>query len=65
MENTVSGQKLDETVEDVSMRMEGLAESLFWRAFFCLAGLVLVGLACGAVMIWMKARSNRTPPTAT
>ncbi len=54
-----------ETVEDVSMRMEELAESLFWRAFFCLAGLVGVGLACGAGMIWMKARSNRSPPTAT
>ena len=46
------------TVEDVSTRMEGQVESLFWRVFFCLAGLVAVGLACGAGLIWMKARSN-------
>jgi hypothetical protein len=53
------------TVEDVSKRMEGKVESLFWRTFLCLAGLVGAGIACGAVMIWIKARSNRTPPTAT
>jgi len=53
------------TVEDVSKRLEEKVESLFWRAFLCLAGLVGVGLACSAVMIWMKARSNRPPPTAT
>ncbi len=53
------------TVEDVSTRMEGQVKSLFWRVFFCLAGLVAVGLACGAGLIWMKARSNRSPPTAT
>ena len=51
------------TVEDVSKRLEEKVESLFWRAFLCLAGLTGVGLACGAVMIWIKARSNRTPPT--
>jgi hypothetical protein len=45
------------TVEDVSKRLE----SMFWRAFLCL---VVVGLACGAGLIWMKARNNRTPPTA-
>ena len=53
------------TVEDVSKRVERKVESLFWRAFLCLAGLIGAGLACGAVMIWIKARSNRTPPTAT
>ena len=53
------------TVEDVSKRMEGLVVSLFWRVSLCLAGLVGVGLACGAGMIWMKARSNRSPPTVT
>jgi hypothetical protein len=52
------------TVEDVSKRIERKVNSLFWRAFLCLAGLVGVGIACGAVMIWIKAMSNRTPPTA-
>ena len=50
------------TVEDVSTRMEEQVESLFWRVFICLAGLVVVGLAFGAGMIWMKARSNRSSP---
>ena len=50
-----------ETLEFISKRVE----SMFWRAFLCLAGLVVVGLACGAGLIWMKARSNRTPPTVT
>jgi DNA anti-recombination protein RmuC len=54
-----------ETLEFISKRMEGLVESLFWRVSLCLAGLVAVGLACGAGLLWMKARSNRTPPTAT
>ncbi|MCP4258465.1 MAG: hypothetical protein GY774_13340 [Planctomycetes bacterium] len=53
------------TVEDVSKRLEEKVESLFWRTFLCLAGLAGVGLACGAGLIWIKARSNRTPPTAT
>ena len=52
------------TVEDVSKRLEEKVESLFWRAFLCLTGLAGVSLACGAVIIWIKARSNRTPPTA-
>ena len=54
------------TVEDVSKRMEGLVMSLFWRVSFCLAGLVVVGMACGAGVMWMKARNDRSPPpTAT
>ena len=53
------------TVEDVSKRMEGLVESLFWRVSLCLVGLVGVALICGAGLIWMKARSDRSPPTVT
>jgi hypothetical protein len=48
-----------ETVADVSMQMTGIVNGLFWRVFFCLAGLVVVGIACGAGLIWMKAMSNR------
>ncbi len=51
-----------DTVEDVSTRMERQVESLFWRVSFCLAGLVVVGLACGAGLLWMKAKSNRSSP---
>ena len=46
------------TVGDISKRMEGLVESLFWLVSICLSVLVGVGLACGAVIIWMKARSK-------
>jgi hypothetical protein len=54
-----------ETLEFISKRVEGMVESLFWRVSLCLAGLVVVGIACGAGLIWMKARSNRSPHTAT
>jgi hypothetical protein len=48
-----------ETLEFISKRAEGLVESLFWRVSLCLAGLVVVGIACAAGLIWMKAMSNR------
>ncbi len=51
-----------ETLEFISKRVEGMVESLFWRVSLCLAGLVAVGLACGAGLLWMKARSNRSSP---
>ncbi len=51
-----------ETLEYISERMERLVESLFWRVSLCLAGLVVVGLACGAGLLWMKAKSNRSSP---
>ena len=54
-----------ETLEFISKRMEGLVESLFWWISLCLAGLVAVGIACAAGLIWMKARSGRSSSTAT
>jgi hypothetical protein len=55
-----------ETLEYISSQMEGLVESLFWRASLWLAGLVVVGLVfCGAGLIWMKAKSNRSSTNAT
>jgi hypothetical protein len=54
-----------ETLEFISKRAEGLVETLFWRISLCLAGLVVVGIACGAGLIWMKARRDRSSSTAT
>ena len=50
------------TVEDVSERIDGLVEALFWRASLMLAGLVGVGLILGAIMMRLMARRGLSTP---